>query len=47
MTLVPILGIIIALIVFKIKYALNDKKMSEIISELKKRAFVKEHKNQE
>ena len=47
MTLVPILGIIIALIVFKVKYALNDKKMSEIISELKKRAFIKEHKNQE
>jgi Na+/melibiose symporter-like transporter len=47
MTLVPIFGIIIALIVFKIKYSLNDKKMSEIISELKKRAFIKEHTNQE
>ena len=44
MTLVPIFGLIIAIILFKLQYKLNDKKMGEIIAELKKRIRQKEFK---
>ena len=38
MTLAPIIVLVVALLIFKAKYILTDKKLEEISSELKSRS---------